>query len=237
LAGVAVAIFHSVFTFWKPPMSHIDFDTQALISASECLGVKFKRFDMLACALTHPSIMAERLLGAFPNESEGELARRYAALVSTATLADVARRMRLASHVKFSRGEEAQNGADNSANLADTCEAVIGAVYLDSGLEEARTFIEREWAELILGQEEPPRDPKTELQEWTQARSLGLPQYKVISQGGPAHSPTFIIEVHVPGFSSTMGKGKSKRHAERVAAERMLTRLYVEGEGLLSKSD
>ena len=261
-----MAVFHSVFTFWKPPMSHIDFDTQALISASECLGVKFKRFDMLACALTHPSIMpnraagvdshpsiyqrleflgdrvlglviAERLLGAFPNESEGELARRYAALVSTATLADVARRMRLASHVKFSRGEEAQNGADNSANLADTCEAVIGAVYLDSGLEEARTFIEREWAELILGQEEPPRDPKTELQEWTQARSLGLPQYKVISQGGPAHSPTFIIEVHVPGFSSTMGKGKSKRHAERVAAERMLTRLYVEGEGLLSKSD
>ena len=105
-------------------MSHIDFDTQALISASECLGVKFKRFDMLACALTHPSIMpnraagvdshpsiyqrleflgdrvlglviAERLLGAFPNESEGELARRYAALVSTATLADVARRTSL----------------------------------------------------------------------------------------------------------------------------------------------
>ena len=108
---------------------------------------------------------------------------------------------------------------------------------IGSGLEAASTYIDRELAEVIIGPEEPPRDPKTELQEWTQERSLGLPQYKVISQGGPAHSPTFIIEVHVPGFSSTMGKGKSKRHAERVAAERMLTRLYVEGEGLLSKSD
>ena len=247
-------------------MSHIDFDTQALISASECLWVKFKRFDMLACALTHPSIMpnraagmdshpsiyqrleflgdrvlglviAERLLDAFPDESEGELARRYAVLVSTTTLADVARRMQLASHVKFSRGEKAQNGADNSANLADTCEAVIGAVYLDGGLEKARTFIEREWVELIQSQEEPPRDPKTGLQEWTQARGLGLPQYEVTSQGGPAHSPTFMIEVHVPGFLSVAGRGKSKRHAERVAAERMLARLFEEGEGLLSKSD
>lgn len=247
-------------------MSFADFDMEALISASRSLRVKFKRFDMLACALTHPSVMAnpaartnshpsiyqrleflgdrvlglviaERLLDAFPDESEGELARRYAALVSTATLADVARRIQLASHVKFSRGEEAQNGADNSANLADTCEAVIGAVYLDGGLEEARIFIEREWAELIQGQEEPPRDPKTRLQEWTQARSLGLPQYEVISQGGPAHSPIFMIEVHVPGFSSVAGQGKSKRHAERVAAERMLARLFEEGGGLVNKSD
>ena len=174
-------------------------------------------------------VIAERLLNNFPEESEGELARRYAALVSMNTLADVARRIQLASHVKFSRGEEAQNGADNSANLADTCAAVIGAVYLDGGIEEARTFIEREWAELIRVQEKPPRDPKTGLQEWTQARALGLPRYDIISQGGPAHSPTFTIEVHVQGFSPATGQGKSKRYAERLAAEQMLARLFDEG--------
>ena len=239
-------------------MSLYGFDMATLVDAGRSLRIKLKRFDMLACALTHPSVMpnpatglgsqpstyqrleflgdrvlglviAERLLYTFPEESEGELARRYAALVSTATLADVARRIQLASHVKFSRGEEAQNGADNSANLADTCEAVIGAVYLDGGIEEARTFIEREWAELIRVHEKPPRDPKTGLQEWTQARGLGLPRYELISHGGPAHSPTFTIEVHVQGFSPVIGEGKSKRSAERLAAERMLAWLFEEG--------
>ena len=144
-------------------MNRTNFHTQELLSASKSLGIKFKRLDMLADALTHPSVVqnldprnisrpstyqrleflgdrvlglviAERLIDTFPNETEGELARRYAVLVSTAALADVARRIGLASHVKFSAGEEAQHGADNDANLADTCEAVIGAVYLDGGL-------------------------------------------------------------------------------------------------------
>ena len=239
-------------------MSLYGFDMATLVNAGRSLRINLKRFDMLACALTHPSVtpnpttglgshpstyqrleflgdrvlglaIAERLLYTFPQESEGELARRYAVLVSTATLADVARRIQLASHVKFSRGEEAQNGADNSANLADTCEAVIGAVYLDGGIEEARDFIEREWVELIRAQEKPPRDPKTGLQEWTQARGLGLPRYEIISQGGPAHSPTFTIEVHIQGFSPAIGCGKSKRYAERLAAEQMLARLFEEG--------
>ena len=174
-------------------------------------------------------VIAEHLFNAFPEESEGELARRYAVLVSMTTLADVARRIQLASHVKFSRGEAAQNGADNSANLADTCEAVIGAIYLDGGIEEARTFIEREWAELIRVQDKPPRDPKTGLQEWTQARGLGLPLYEIISQGGPAHSPTFTVEVSVKGFSPATSQGKSKRSAERLAAEQMLAQLFEEG--------
>lgn len=239
-------------------MSLYGFEMATLVNAGRSLGIKLKRFDMLACALTHPSVMpnaatglgsrpstyqrleflgdrvlglviSERLFYTFPEESEGELARRYAELVSTATLANVARRIQLASHVKFSRGEQAQNGADNSANLADTCEAVIGAVYLDGGIEEARTFIEREWAELIRIQEQPPRDPKTGLQEWTQARGLGLPRYEITSQGGPAHSPTFTIEVHVQGFSATTGQGKSKRYAERLAAEQMLACLFEKG--------
>ena len=246
-----VAVFDSLSTFWNPAMSRTNFHTQALISASKSLGIKFKRLDMLADALTHPSVVqnfnpgnisrpstyqrleflgdrvlglviAERLIDIFPNESEGELARRYAALVSTATLADVARRIGLASHVKFSAGEEAQHGADNDANLADTCEAVIGALYLDGGLKEAGAFIKREWAELIMGQTEPPKDAKTALQEWTQARGMGLPIYKVVSEGGPAHFPTFEIEVQVVGYVPASGKGKSKRLAERIAAEQML---------------
>ena len=239
-------------------MSLYGFEMAALIDAGRALGIKLNRFDMLACALTHPSVMpdpltgvgshpstyqrleflgdrvlglviAERLLYTFPDESEGELARRYAVLVSTATLADIARHIQLASHVKFSRGEAAQNGAENSANLADTCEAVIGAIYLDGGIEEARNFIEREWAELIRIQDKPPRDAKTGLQEWTQARGLGLPRYEIVSQGGPAHSPTFTIEVYVQGFLPAKGQGKSKRYAERVAAEHMLVLLCEKG--------
>ena len=266
MGGLALAFLNSILSSGKPSVSVSLLDKGNLRSASKLLGVEFQRPELLSFALTHPSaipntdkdrpegpsmfqrleflgdrvlglIIAERLLVYFPDETEGDLARRYGVLVSTGTLADIIREMGLASYVKFGASERSQNGYYNSSCLADICEAVIGAIYLDSGLEIARGLVEREWVDMIQKQDEPPRDPKTALQEWSQSLGLGLPQYEVRSQGGPDHSPIFEILVRIGEGLSVLGKGKSKRVAERLAAENMLVKLKEEGKlATLSKS-
>ena len=120
-------------------------------------------------------------------------------------------------------------GRANAGNLADACEALIGALYLDGGLAAARDFVERHWRPLIAAQPEPPKDAKTALQEWSQARKLGLPQYRLVASTGPDHRPMFRIAVTVEGHGSEEGEAPGKRAAERGAAERMLARLLGDG--------
>ncbi len=227
---------------------------QGLDAAADALGVTMRDPALLRIALTHPSasdksrtvnnqrleflgdrvlglVVAEKLYDTYPDEDEGDLARRFAALVSASTLTDVARRIGLGAHLRLGAGEEASDGRDNPANLADACEALIGALFLDSGLDAARGFIEHGWKDMIAGQTQPPRDPKTELQEWTQARGLGLPRYKLVSQTGPAHAPGFVVAVHVAGQEPESGAGRSKRAAEHKAAAAMVARLVARPSG------
>ncbi len=165
-------------------------------------------------------VIAETLLKTFPDESEGELAPRLAALVSATSLARIARACGLAKHIKLARGQKADD-----ALLADACEAVIGALYLDGGMETAARFIGAQWDKMIHEDVVPPKDAKTALQEWAQGRGLPLPEYKVIESSGPAHAPSFVMTVSVKGHPETRGQGKTKRLATQAAAAALLAKV------------
>jgi ribonuclease-3 len=152
------------------------------------------------------------------------LARRFAALVRKEALARIAESIDLGAHLRLSRGE-AEQGGRNRNMLADACEAVIAALFLDGGYEAARRFIERWWQPLLAEQTAPPLDVKTALQEWAQARGLPLPSYRLAGQEGPAHDPLFDIEVSLPGHHPARGRGRSRRAAEAAAAELLLASL------------
>ncbi|NNG05151.1 MAG: ribonuclease III, partial [Inquilinus sp.] len=168
-------------------------------------------------------IVAEWLLERFPDEPEGALARRHTDLVRRETLAEIARGIELGRHLILSAGEAEYGGRENEAILADGCEAVIAARYLDGGLEAARRFVRSAFAEVIDRHLRPPLDAKTALQEWVQARGLPLPDYTTVSRSGPDHKPEFEVQVTIKGLPPAVGSGSSKRIAERRAAAAMLT--------------
>jgi len=122
----------------------------------------------------------------------------------------------------LARGEEDSGGRGNPAILADACEAVIAALYLDGGFPAAQQFIERQWAPLVEQDRRPPQDAKTALQEWAQAEARRLPSYVVVASAGPAHDPLFTVEVRVEGLAPATGTGRSKRAAEQAAAAEAL---------------
>jgi ribonuclease-3 len=167
-------------------------------------------------------VIAEVLFTRFTGEAEGQLAQRLAVLVSAPTLARVARSSGLANEVRTAAG---QSAADADAILADACEAVIGALYLDGGLEPAAAFVREQWSALVDEAIAPPKDSKSALQEWAQGRGLALPAYKVVTQDGPDHAPSFVVTVTVAGHDAAEGRGKSKRIAEQAAASTLLSRL------------
>ena len=170
-------------------------------------------------------VVAAMLYEAFPHEAEGALSQRYSALVRREALEGVARGLSLGDRLTLSRSEGASGGRDNPANLADACEALIGALYVDGGLQAAERFIRRYWAPAMNADPKPPRDPKTRLQEWTQSRALGLPVYRTLSSKGPAHAPLFEVEVEVAGLGKAVGTGATKRAAEQDAAGTLLARI------------
>ena len=168
-------------------------------------------------------VVADLLLKTFPDENEGALASRLAALVSAPSLAQVATDIGLQKYVKVARGQRAE-GAE-SAVLADACEALIGALYLDGGLAAAQHFIAARWAGLVKADILPPKDSKTHLQEWAQGRGLPLPNYRVLDSSGPAHAPSFTVAAMVEGVPETSGQGRTKRIAEQAAAAALLKRI------------
>lgn len=154
-----------------------------------------------------------------PDLDEGELAKRRASLVSSVALAEVARSIGLGPHIRLGRGEELTGGSDKSSILADTVEAVIGAVYLDCGEDEATAFVLRLIRPLL---EDPDRfgaamDPKTSLQELAARMGRGLPSYTV-KDSGPDHSKRFHATVNLGGEGIASGDGTSKKQAEMAAA-------------------
>jgi ribonuclease-3 len=170
-------------------------------------------------------VIAEWLLERFPAEPEGSLARRFSALVRGETLGEVAHEAGLGPHLVLSPSEEAAGGRENPAILADVCEALIAALYLDGGLKAARRFIRGAFAGVLEGAVHPPQEPKTVLQEWAQARGLALPRYEVVARSGPDHDPVFSVRVEIEGLEGAVGEGASKRLAEKAAAAAFLARL------------
>ena len=170
-------------------------------------------------------VIAELLWRRFPNEPEGHLTRRLTQLVRRDALARVAAALGLDRHLQLSPAEAAAGAARNPSILADVCEAVIAAVYLDGGFAAASEFIQRHWQPLIAEMDGPPRDPKTELQEWAQARGLGLPAYALTGTSGPDHAPHFTVAVRLADFEEASASASSKRAAETGAAAALLERL------------
>ncbi len=212
------------------------------------LGYEFKNIALLTRALTHSSagdkslsirsnerleflgdrvlglVIADMLLQAYRDSDEGELALRFNALVRRETCAEVARELDLGRALLLSGGEAQSGGRKNQSILGDTCEAVIAAIYLDGGFEEARKFIEHNWKERLLKLKTPPRDAKTALQEWAQARKLSPPRYELIERSGPDHAPCFTISLEAADREEISARGPSKRNAEQAAARAFLLR-------------
>ena len=219
------------------------------------LGHRFSQPQLLRQALTHSStardragrgvtnerleFLGDRVLGLavadllcerFPGEEEGALAKRFTALARREALARVAADIGLARHIVLAPGEEEAGGRDNPNLLADTCEAVIAALFLDGGWQTAAGFVRARWEPLMAEDVEPPVDAKTALQEWAQGQGLALPAYDVVERQGPAHAPTFDVEVRVHGRDPARAAGSSKRAAEQGAAEAMLDALRKAGD-------
>jgi ribonuclease-3 len=171
-------------------------------------------------------LIAEWLAERFPREQEGDLGRRLALLVSQPVLATVADEVGLGETLSVAPGEARAGVRRRATVLADALEAALGALYLDGGIERARDFVRRAWAGVMEAQEAPPKDAKTALQEWVQARGLGLPEYVVASRIGPPHAPEFVVTVAVVGFVGS-GTAGSKRAAEQLAAQNLLQVLAV----------
>ena len=213
----------------------------------ERLGHRFERAGLLEQALTHRSygsphnerlaflgdgvldcVMAQELFARFPALSEGELSRLRASLVRKETLAAVARDLGLGDHLRLGEGESASGGANRPSILADTLEALYGAVFLDAGYESARRAVCGTFGSVLesLDPNATAKDPKTRLQELLQARGQGLPSYSVVATQGAAHLQTFEVECVVEqlGLRAT-GRGEARRAAEQQAAEALLRQL------------
>lgn len=173
-------------------------------------------------------VMAQELFARFPALSEGELSRLRASLVRKETLAAVARDLGLGDHLRLGEGESANGGATRPSILADTLEALYGAVFLDAGYERARRAVCSTFGSMLesLDPNATAKDPKTRLQELLQGRGQGLPSYQVIATQGAAHQQVFEVECTVAqlGLSAT-GKGEARRAAEQQAAEALLRQL------------
>ena len=211
------------------------------------LGHQFRKPELLARALTHPSIASEtrpsnqrleflgdRVLNLVIAEAlflhdrladEGQLAPRYNALVRKETCADVARQIDLGAALKLGRSEMMSGGRRKNALLGDAMEAVVAAIYLDGGLEAAKPIVLRLWGERIEAAEEQARDAKTALQEWAQARGMPPPSYVQTARSGPDHAPHFTILAKLANGEEHSATAGSKRQAEQAAAAALLSRL------------
>jgi ribonuclease-3 len=218
------------------------------------LGIRFRSRELREAALTHRSYAFEQSTGEtnerleflgdavlglvvtdlayrrFADMPEGELAKLRAATVNMITLADIAREIGLGEEILLGKGEEQSGGRDKTSILADALEAVLGAVYLDRGLEASRELIERIfWPRMeAYARGEGDRDYKTALQELA-AQDIGtVPQYRVLEEG-PDHAKEFTATVFIGGDPYGKGQGRSKKEAEQKAAREAYDRLASEG--------
>ncbi|MGE0847324.1 MAG: ribonuclease III [Flavobacteriaceae bacterium] len=215
--------------------------TKAQAAAEKILGHAFADRALLDFALTHPSAtasaeagnrfqrleflgdrvlglcVADMLLAAHPTESEGQINKRFAALVRKETCAAVMAESGLDGLLRMTGAAK-----DNQSVLGDACEALIGALYRDGGLEVARGFIEGNWRERMSKPPAKLGDAKSRLQEWSLARGLGVPDYRVLTRDGPDHAPVFTVEARVADRGAARGSGQSKRDAEMEAAASLL---------------
>ena len=214
------------------------------------IGYRFTEPDLVVTALTHISgaggsgnsrlasyqrleFLGDRVLGLvvsamlfhkFPQAAEGELSRRLADLVRWESCAEVAEAWNVGTVLRLGAGELQSGGRGRPTILADVCEAIIGAVFLDGGFGAASTLVARAWEARMLSPRRALQDPKTALQEWAQGQGKPTPLYQEKERTGPDHAPRFVVAVTVRGHAIAEGLGTSKRGAEQAAAEAFMDR-------------
>ena len=195
-------------------------------------------------ALTHASFgeaqyerlefLGDRVLGLavatwlyelFPDEPEGQLSKRLNALVAREVCAEVARELGVGPRVRLGKQAREDGASDSDNVIGDVVEALIGAVYLDSGIEAAEAFVRRAWGDRVSTRDKAPQHPKSALQEWAAAQERKPPVYRLAERTGPQHAPTFLVEVEIKGVGSASAEGASKQEAETAAAQKLLEQL------------
>ncbi|WP_294060658.1 ribonuclease III [Sphingomonas sp.] len=170
-------------------------------------------------------VVAEWLFERFPDEAEGALSRRLNALVTGQLCAEVAREIGVAAHLKLGKQAREDGAADSDNVLGDVVEALIGAFYLEFGLEAVRPFIRKAWERHIDAHAQAPKHPKSALQEWAAAHNRRPPEYEVVDRSGPHHAPRFTIRVSIPKLADATAEGANKQEAETAAAAALLEKL------------
>lgn len=208
------------------------------------LGYQFKDPQLLLQALTHRSVpgsnnerleflgdaildlvVSEVVFRTHANAAEGDLSRLRASLVKDTSLAELAMSLGIGEHLILGGGERKTGGHRRESILADALEALFGAAYMDAGFDAARSMIERAFGDRLheFPDIDDLRDPKTRLQEWVQARGLGLPDYALVQVTGKAHRQQFEVRCTIAGSAdATTGNGTTRRNAEQESAEKML---------------
>jgi len=219
--------------------------TADLKTLQDKIGYHFKDEHWLERAMTHSStnddynyqrleflgdrvlglVIADALFTEFKSEREGGLAKRHTALIQGETCAVVGLQNNLNDFIIMSDAEIESGGRTNTNIIADVVESLLGAIYIDGGYEPAKKVILALWGDTIFTLKQAPQDPKTELQEWVQARALALPVYNIIKKSGPDHAPVFTVKLEVEGFPPIESNANSRRQAEKKAAQKMLKEL------------
>ncbi len=209
------------------------------------LDYRFKDKALLRHALTHSStskkqddyqrleflgdrvlalVIAEELYRENPSRREGDMANLHSNLVRGEICGEVGKQILISDFIIVGHSEHKKGVNLNTSVVGDVVEAIIGGIYLDGGLETARAFVLRNWAQHIAERKTVKKDAKTCLQEWALARGLPIPEYKILKREGLEHSPVFTVEVAIKGKAAIQGEGRSKRLAEMDAAHQFLTR-------------
>ncbi|HEY9579018.1 MAG TPA: ribonuclease III [Rhizorhapis sp.] len=203
--------------------AHVDLFTEALTHGSH--GAKnYERLEFLGDRILG-LVMADWLYQHFPDEPEGKLSRRLNALVAGETCAEIARQIGLSRHIRLGKQALDDGAADSDNVLGDVIESLIGALYLDAGMEAAKAFIRTAWANRVDSQHPAPKHPKSALQEWAAAHRRKPPEYELTGKSGPHHNPRFNVTVSIKGVGEATAEGSSKQEAETAAARKMLEEL------------
>jgi len=194
---------------------------QALTHGSTGVTPDYQRLEFLGDRVLG-MVIAELLYTRFPKAAEGQMSAFLNRLVSRESCAQIARACNLGPLIRLGKQARDDGGAGSTNILGDVVEALIGALYIDGGLETARRFVERHWADRLSAISEAPRHPKSELQEWAAARNRKTPVYTLLRKSGPDHDLRFTVQVEIKGLGIAEATGTSKQEAETLAAKQFL---------------